>query len=82
VPQNALRIRRIGWSVILIELFRAGAVVYWSYFADAIVTASGAQFIPTRRFSVAAILYGLVILVLAEVFREGTRLREEQSLTI
>jgi len=37
---------------------------------------------PARRFSVAAILYGLVILVLAELFREGTRLREEQSLTI
>jgi len=81
-PQNALRIRRIGWGVILIELFRAGAVVYWSYFADAIVTVSGAQCIPARRISVAAILYGLVILVLAEVFREGTKLREEQSLTI
>jgi hypothetical protein len=37
---------------------------------------------PARRFNVAAILYGLVILVLAELFREGTRLREEQSLTI
>jgi Protein of unknown function (DUF2975) len=28
------------------------------------------------------IIYGLIILVIAEVFRAGTRLDEEQSLTI
>jgi hypothetical protein len=82
VEKNAARIRRIGWGVILVELVRTGAVVYWSYFAGAIVTASGAQFIPASRVSTPAILDGLVILALAEVFREGARLREEQSLTI
>ena len=34
------------------------------------------------RVDFSAIFDGLVILVIAEVFREGTRLADEQSLTI
>jgi hypothetical protein len=32
--------------------------------------------------NIVAIVAGLIILVIAEVFREGTRLDEEQSLTV
>jgi hypothetical protein len=79
---NAGRIRRVAAGVILAELVRTGAVLYWSYSAGALVTASGARFIPATHISAPSILYGLLILVIAEIFREGARLREEQSLTI
>ena len=80
--ENAARIRRVGIGVILVELLRIGAVLFWSYSAGAIVTANGARFVPTTHITAPAILYGVVILVIAEIFREGARLREEQSLTI
>jgi len=80
--ENAARIRRIGIGVILLELLRSGAVLYWSYSGAALVTASGARFIPASHISAPGILYGVVILAIAQIFREGTRLREEESLTI
>ena len=64
------------------ELLRIGAVLYWSFSAGALITASGVHFVPSTHIRAPAIVYGLVILVIAEIFREGTRLREEQSLTI
>ena len=44
--------------------------------------AEGLRFEARPDFNVVAVICGLIILVIAEVFREGTRLDEEQSLTI
>jgi len=82
VAENAVRIRRMGIGVILIEIVRSGAVLFWSYSASSLVAADGAPFVPATRFGSPALLYGLIIMAVAEVFREGTRLKEEQSLTI
>ncbi len=79
--ENANRIRRIGWGVILLELVHSGAILYWSN-SVAPFAAAGVTFEPSSRISAPAILYGMLILALAEVFREGARLKEEQSLTI
>jgi hypothetical protein len=44
--------------------------------------APGLRFNARPNLSVVTIVHGLIILALAEVFRTGTRLDEDQSLTI
>jgi hypothetical protein len=82
VPANAVRIRRIAYAVILSEL----AHVVISYAATRYVMTNfsldGVLFETRLEMDGMAIVYGLIILVIAEVFREGTRLDQDQSLTI
>ncbi|MEO8096393.1 MAG: DUF2975 domain-containing protein [Acidobacteriota bacterium] len=77
---NAEKIHRIGWGVIVLEILRSAAVLFWSY--SSMFTFEGATFVPTLDIGKATIICGLIILAIAEVFREGSRLRDEQSLTI
>lgn len=79
---NVSRIRQVGWAVILGELARAGTIFFESYYASTHFTVGGIRFVASQDINVAAIFSGLVILIIAEVFREGTRLDEEQSLTV
>jgi hypothetical protein len=74
--ENARRIQRIGWTVILLEVSRALATAYWS--GSAILEGWRAA----SHIGATGVLFGLLILALAQVFQEGARLREEQSLTI
>ena len=80
--ENSRRIRWVGFAAIFGELVRAAVVFSWSYYLSRHLTANGTRFIATTDVNGAAILSGLAILVIAEVFREGTRLQEDQSLTI
>jgi hypothetical protein len=82
VAANAARIRFIGLAVILGELART--VVIWgeNIYARAHLAIHGVMFDVLPQPNLAAILLGLLILVIAEVFRAGTALDEEQSLTI
>ena len=82
VPANATRIRRIGWAVILGELARSAFVFFENYYAMTHFSADGLRFDARPDLNVFAIVNGLIILVIAEVFRAGTRLDEEQSLTV
>lgn len=82
VPGNALRIRRVALAVIAGELASSAIVFAENYYAMTYVTIPGLQFDAWPRVDLVAIGYGLIIFVIAEVFRAGTRLDEEQSLTI
>lgn len=82
VEGNARRIRYIGVAVILGETGRAIIVYFWSHYTSLHFTMSGAHFAPSADISLITIVSGLAILVIAEVFREGARLQEDQSLTI
>lgn len=82
VAANARRVRTIGWLVIGGEIARAVIVFLENDYARRFFSVDGLQFTARADFSVAAIIEGLVILVIAEVFRAGTRLDEEQSLTV
>jgi hypothetical protein len=82
LPENARRIRSVGFAVIFGELARAALVYFWSYYTSLHFTAKGLRFAALTDLSGLTILCGFAILVIAEVFREGTRLHEEQSLTI
>lgn len=79
---NATRVRRIGWVVIAGEFVRATVVYLENSYAAAHFAADGFRFTARADFSVVAILEGLIILVIAEVFRAGTSLDEDQSLTV
>jgi hypothetical protein len=80
--ENARRIALIGVAVVAFEVVHALAIAYWSYMASDLLTASGSPFTAASRISAPRILYGFLFMALAAAFREGTRLREEQSLTI
>jgi hypothetical protein len=68
--------------VIFGEVARAAVVYYWSYYTSLHFTANGLRFVASTDFNGITIFGGFAILVIAEVFREGTRLHEDQSLTI
>jgi hypothetical protein len=82
VPENAVRIRRIALAVIAGELVRAG--IFWieTRYAATHVSIAGVTFDAWPHVSLTTVVLGFIILVIAEVFRAGTRLDEEQSLTI
>lgn len=82
VPENVRRIRWVGIAIVFGELARSGLVYFCSYYTSLYYTANGLRFVPSIDLSVTTVVSGFAILVIAEVFREGTRLREEQSLTI
>jgi hypothetical protein len=82
IPENARRIRWVGFTVIFGELAHAALVYFWSYYTSVHFTAIGLRLVASTDFDGITILGGLAILVIAEVFREGTRLHEDQSLTI
>jgi hypothetical protein len=81
-PENALRIRNVAYAVILAELARTALVFSANSYAAAHFSANGLQFNARPDLSIVAIVHGFIILAIAEVFRAGMRLDEEQSLTI
>jgi hypothetical protein len=74
-PDNVRRLRTIGGMLAVLELGRYPVALLTAWLAPG---ASGGRFTfnPTAWFAV------LVVFVLAEVFREGARLRREAELTI
>jgi hypothetical protein len=82
VRVNATRIRRVGWAVIAGELARSAIVYASNSYAMTNFSASGLRFNADLDLSLLALVNGMIVLVIAEVFRIGTRLDEEQSLTI
>lgn len=81
-PSNAKRIRVIGLLLIGGSLVTTIVESLSSLYAVNEYSASGFDFIFRFDFEWTAIFLGLGILVLSEIFREGTRIREEQSLTV
>jgi Protein of unknown function (DUF2975) len=81
-PQNAIRVRRIAWTVIAAEIVRSAVVYLENAYAMTYFVADGLRFDAYPHLNVFAIVNGLIILVISEVFRAGTRLDEDQSLTV
>jgi hypothetical protein len=82
VPANATRIRRIAFVIIAGELARSAMVFVENRYVMTHFSADGLRFDAWPDLNGLAIISGLIILVIAEVFRAGTRLDEEQSLTV
>lgn len=82
VAANAVRIRWIGYAVIVGAVVQSLVTYGANTYARSHVVVDGLRFDAWPRFDVYAIICGLIILVIAEVFRAGTHLDEDQSLTI
>jgi hypothetical protein len=82
VLENAQRIRKIGLLIfggVFVELI-AGSVIGKLIMDNVMV--KGVAFNVKGSLNIGGIFIGLVILVLAEIFRQGAILKNEQELTI
>ena len=82
VAANVTRLRRIGYAVMAGEFVRAGLHFVSHRYVMTHFAADGLRFEAALDLNPTTIIYGLVILVIAEVFELGTRLDHDQSLTI
>jgi hypothetical protein len=74
-PENVRRLRAIGFCLVALELI-SYAINFFGWMFRDLFRWEHSTFNPTAWFAV------LVVFVLAEVFREGARLRAEAELTI
>jgi len=82
VPANAARFRFNGLAIIAGELARMTVVWIENLYARSTVAIPGVVFDMLPQPAIWTIVHGLFVLVIAEVFRAGTALDEDQSLTI
>ncbi len=77
VPENGPRLLRIAVAIALIEIIRTAATLIIAATVDL-----GEEMVANININLAVWGAVVVIFVLAQVFREGTRLREEEKMTI
>lgn len=77
VPENAPRLTRIAIAIGLIEVIRMCSVLVLAATVDL-----GQGYVANININLAVWGAVIVLLILAQVFKEGTRLREEEKMTI
>ncbi len=77
VPQNGPRLTRIAIAIALVELGRYLTVILLNSFVDL-----GTDQPLRLSINLAAWAAVVALFILAQVFREGSRLREEEKMTI
>ncbi|MEO1475833.1 MAG: DUF2975 domain-containing protein [Pseudomonadota bacterium] len=78
VPENAPRLLRIAAAIAIMELARYAAILCLRAFVDF------GEGMPGPRLSISLVAWvsAAAMLVFSQVFREGSRLREEEKMTI
>ena len=82
VEANATRLRRVAASVMVGEVIGASMIAFNQFYAKTHFTATGLLFDWSFNIDFFAIVLGLIILAIAEVFAAGARLDEDQALTV
>ena len=82
IHANASRLRLVAGAVIAGEVLRAVMVAFNQFYAKTHFTATGLLFDWSFNIDFFAVVLGLIVLAIAEVFAAGTRLDEDQALTI
>ena len=77
VPENSPRLVRIALTIAIMELARYGVTLLLLAFVD-----FGIGEGPRISVSVVAWISAAAMLVFSQVFREGTRLREAEKMTV
>ena len=77
VPENAPRLTRIAIAIGLIEIIRMCSVLLLAATVDL-----GEGYVANININLAVWGAVIVLFILAQVFKEGTRLREEEKMTI
>ncbi|MDW7739691.1 MAG: DUF2975 domain-containing protein [Bacillota bacterium] len=80
---NARRIAVIGYSIIAATIIRAVLNMLIGLYFSSTVNLPGLELYANIRLEdFSGILIGALVLILAEVFKHGSRLQEEQDLTV
>jgi len=82
VQANAMRIHMIGLVIIFMEVAKVVILTLFSVFVRDNFSVEGFTLGVAPRPDLGVILVGLVVLVIAAVFRQGTELQEEQEFTV
>ena len=82
IEANARRLRRVAAAVIAGEVVAASMIAFNQYYAKSHFTANGLLFDWSFNIDFFAVVLALIILAIAEVFAAGTRLDQDQALTI
>ncbi|HYG40243.1 MAG TPA: DUF2975 domain-containing protein [Cytophagales bacterium] len=82
VPENAKRLKQIGFLIILYAPLKIAYDLVSHSKATMNFLIDNAPIGTEFNFHFETIIAGLVILVIAEIFRIGTHLKEEQDLTV
>nr|WP_070961443.1 DUF2975 domain-containing protein [Hyphomonas sp. Mor2] len=77
LPENAPRLTRIAIAIAAIEIIRMCSVLILAATVDL-----GEGYVANININLAVWGAVIVLLILAQVFKEGTRLREEEKMTI
>ncbi|MEL6725668.1 MAG: DUF2975 domain-containing protein, partial [Pseudomonadota bacterium] len=77
VPENAPRLTQIAVAIGLVEVIRMCSVLILAATVDL-----GEGYVANININLAVWGAVIVLLILAQVFKEGTRLREEEKMTI
>lgn len=80
--ENVRSIRIIGITVIAGSLLNTIVRFMIGIYISSIVHLPGFELFPNLKINFSGIFLGAVIIILAEVFRHGARLQEEQDLTV
>lgn len=82
ISENAERLRKMGVLIILGAFAKAIGNLISSGYADTILIPDGFNLGGHIGFDFGLLMIGLTVVVLSEVFRIGTKMREEQELTV
>ncbi|MDQ8205094.1 DUF2975 domain-containing protein [Pelagicoccus sp. SDUM812003] len=82
VESNAKRVRWIGLILIIATFAEAISELVVYGYADATFVTKGFDLDGRLSLDFIQLIAGMCVLVLSEVFRQGTRMREEQELTV
>ncbi len=81
-PETATRFRRMGWAILVSQVLGLGMTLAVSIHLKRIFMAEGLTLEPKWTFNLPLVFFGCMILVIAEVFRIGAELKQEQDLTV
>jgi len=79
---NVSRLRKIGFSIIIVGFIHPLLTRYLTILAAKNVTISGLVLDTTKPMDLHYYILGMVFLLIAHVFKKGIELREENALTI
>jgi hypothetical protein len=82
VPENATRLRRIALAIVVGEILGASLGFLGDLYVKRHFSSPDLRFDARPHIDFVTIVLGFIVLAIAEVFRAGTRLDEDQSLTI
>jgi hypothetical protein len=82
IPENAVRLRKIAILIILLAPLNFINDFYNFWLVTTNFQSKENNFTPDLKLDFQTLLIGLVVLVIAEIFRTGTQLQEENELTV